>query len=509
MTQQTSPFLEGKFGWALGESNWNLGMDENLLKFSYMFDKNIDGIVSSLPAAVNGQAYFNTTDNRIYFAVGGSYTSTPTPKWFIFTLRTTGIPYQFDGTSLTTNVVNLVDDKIPALVSSFTEIRAIDKVGGPKFVFFPSVGGYYLDASDTTSANNNGMIIVATDGGRWKLLSHTASSAQIYQEFGAVVERSADRFFAGDAAKNNGKNETIQADWLTTYQIAKGRSNGFIQSCQAAILTAQNTDVSNCLVVASKTSNLYDNYNSIGFIGMAVADKTTGTGHAYAGYFEAYREVGVSGGAYAIEVDTINYSSYVAIDPYLQLAGQTIGFQLASGGEYSSVGQFDASAGLNIRKNGAKFGIGLIFGSDSIAGTDGTGTGTGVAIALARGHLQQWYSSTGNKTCSILGDCATPALSLAQSFVDNQVRWRNVAGKNVLQVSAVASSVNFLSLRSSITATPVVVAAGGDDANIDIQLLPQGTGLVSYGTYTASAVAQTGYISVRDAGGTIRRLLVG
>lgn len=100
MTQQTSPFIEGKYGWALGEGNWNLGMDENLLKFSYLFDRNIDGIVSSLPAAVNGTAYFNTTDNRIYFAAGGIYSSTPVPKWFKVTLRSSGQVYQFDGTTL-------------------------------------------------------------------------------------------------------------------------------------------------------------------------------------------------------------------------------------------------------------------------------------------------------------------------------------------------------------------------------------------------------------------------
>lgn len=100
MTQQTSPFLEGKFGWDLGESNWNLGMDENLLKFSYLFDRNIDGIVSSLPVLVNGTAYFNTTDDRIYYAVGGVYYNTPTPKWFVVTDRTTGQAYQFDGSSL-------------------------------------------------------------------------------------------------------------------------------------------------------------------------------------------------------------------------------------------------------------------------------------------------------------------------------------------------------------------------------------------------------------------------
>lgn len=99
MTQKTSPFLDGKYGWDLGESNWNLGMDENLLKFSYMFDKNVDGVVSSLPAAVNGKAYFLTTDNKLYFAVNSLYYSSPTPKWMIFTERSTGNAYQFNGTS--------------------------------------------------------------------------------------------------------------------------------------------------------------------------------------------------------------------------------------------------------------------------------------------------------------------------------------------------------------------------------------------------------------------------
>lgn len=100
MTQQTSPFVEGKYGWSLGESGWNIGMDENLLKFSFLFDRTIDSIVSSLPAAVNGHAYFLTTDSRLYFVVGGLYYSSPTPKWFVVTLKTTGQTYQFNGTAL-------------------------------------------------------------------------------------------------------------------------------------------------------------------------------------------------------------------------------------------------------------------------------------------------------------------------------------------------------------------------------------------------------------------------
>lgn len=100
MAQQQSPWLEGAYGWDFGEGGWNTGMDSNLLKFSFMFDRNIDSIVASLPAIVDGQAHYLTTDNRLYFAVGTTYFSTPVPKWFTVFVRSTGQTHQFDGTSL-------------------------------------------------------------------------------------------------------------------------------------------------------------------------------------------------------------------------------------------------------------------------------------------------------------------------------------------------------------------------------------------------------------------------
>jgi hypothetical protein len=101
MAQQQSPWIEGAYGWNFGEGGWNTGMDSNLLKFSFMFDRNVDSVVASLPAAVNGQAHYLTTDNRLYFAVGTTYFSTPTPKWFEFKDRSTGNTYQFNGTATT------------------------------------------------------------------------------------------------------------------------------------------------------------------------------------------------------------------------------------------------------------------------------------------------------------------------------------------------------------------------------------------------------------------------
>ena len=101
MPQKISPFIEGKYGWNYGESGWNSGMDENLTKFSFLFDRNIDAIVSTLPTnPTNGQAFFLTTDNRMYFRVESNWYSTPTPKWFEFQIRSTGVVYKFDGSSV-------------------------------------------------------------------------------------------------------------------------------------------------------------------------------------------------------------------------------------------------------------------------------------------------------------------------------------------------------------------------------------------------------------------------
>jgi hypothetical protein len=100
MSQQQAPFIETKFGWDVGEGGWNVGMDENILKFSFLFDRNVDGIVTTLPSSpINGQAYFLTTDNRLYFRVNNLWYSTSTPKWFEFKIRLSGDTYRFDGST--------------------------------------------------------------------------------------------------------------------------------------------------------------------------------------------------------------------------------------------------------------------------------------------------------------------------------------------------------------------------------------------------------------------------
>lgn len=177
MAEKTSPFLEAKWGWPYGSNGWNSGADENWLKFSYMFDRNVDGIVSSLPPAVNGQAYFNTTDNRFYFVVDGTYYSSPCPKWFVFVVRSSGETYQFDGSSVTQSATNdqldsrlsYVEEKVEENLGPSTTQPTSREDGTPLRLgdrYFNTVDGLeYLYKSTGWEPNNlDGQLLLTDEG---------------------------------------------------------------------------------------------------------------------------------------------------------------------------------------------------------------------------------------------------------------------------------------------------------------------------------------------------------
>jgi hypothetical protein len=71
------------------------------------------------------------------------------------------------------------------------------------------------------------------------------------------------------------------------------------------------------------------------------------------------------------------------------------------------------------------------------------------------------------------------------------------------------SVVNRLQVAGSVASSAPVLSSVGSDTNIDLALTPKGTGLVRFGTYTANmALTVQGYVEIKDAGGTTRRLAV-
>ena len=69
---------------------------------------------------------------------------------------------------------------------------------------------------------------------------------------------------------------------------------------------------------------------------------------------------------------------------------------------------------------------------------------------------------------------------------------------------------NHVKMFGNAAGTAPVYSVEGADADIDLSLTPKGAGAVRFGTYTVSALLPVaGYITIKDSGGTSRRLLVG
>lgn len=164
-------------------------------------------------------------------------------------------------------------------------------------------------------------------------------------------------------------------------------------------------------------------------------------------------------------------------------------------------------------------------GSDSNVGGFITSKGTG-ALALRSGsggtqlqvahtasavnYVQVTGGTTGNQAViSSQGSDANVGLLLStKGTASLQIR-TNAGAQTQFRVAHTANAVNFASVTGNISGSAPAFSVDGTDTNIDLALTPKGTGLVRFGTLTATAdTAISGYITIKDSGGTTRKLAV-
>jgi len=160
-------------------------------------------------------------------------------------------------------------------------------------------------------------------------------------------------------------------------------------------------------------------------------------------------------------------------------------------------------------------------------GTGGVGIGTapvckldvyaasGYVDARVRSGTNQTYIATDGSNSYFGTYSNIPIIfstnNINRGIISNSGTWSlgNAPGAESLRVTPVASSVNYLNVQGAVTTASPSITAAGSDTNIDITLTPKGTGNVRFGTYTAGILAQAGYITIKDAAGNTRNLLVG
>lgn len=327
---------------------------------------------------------------------------------------------------------------------------------------------------------------------------------------GANIHRMRDRLFVGggvvsSGAKIQGNNET----WLTGDMGAYW----FERGAQTLSLSTYGQFGG---VFASRTSGQdLHNYGTaaIGVVGIANNDRTNGNGLAWGGYFEANRQAMVPAGAgttYGVEVAVKNNNGDVVNGPYNRFpGGATVGVWLAGGGDpsYGGAGANPATAAVVIGKNGSTWNKGIVFDAAGITGTDGA-TGTGVAVSMAKGHVLEWQTPSSAQGATIRSDVTDTTKRTGLLFNNDQM-WATAGGNLIGTIEKGGSTASYLRLISGGGGTPAQIKATSSETDADIYLNPQGSGAVRFGFHTASADAPiAGYIVIKDASGTLRKLAV-
>lgn len=168
-------------------------------------------------------------------------------------------------------------------------------------------------------------------------------------------------------------------------------------------------------------------------------------------------------------------------------------------------------------------------GIDYDAASTGLRIGTtnrfvGVTTQLQRAGVSQVlaldvdYSTTPVNGTQILGGAAGSNPTVQAVGSDTNIGFNFAAkgggtlqflsnGFAALQVFAPASAVNRVRVRGATTGGSPQLLAEGGDTNVNLQLVPKGSGRVQFGSFTSNADAPvTGYIEIIDSAGTIRKL---
>ena len=151
---------------------------------------------------------------------------------------------------------------------------------------------------------------------------------------------------------------------------------------------------------------------------------------------------------------------------------------------------------------------GIIINANAITGTDGV-TGTGIAIDMAKGHVIRWATPLGQNGAGIYSEVNDTARSQTIVFANDQIQFLDNSAGFTAIIGKGSGVANQIRLFSNASGTAPVVRADGTDTNVDLTLEAKGTGNIRFGTRTATADAPiSGYIEIKDAGGTVRKLAV-
>jgi len=239
--------------------------------------------------------------------------------------------------------------------------------------------------------------------------------------------------------------------------------------------------------------------NSVAITGGAIDGTTVGSTTVSAGSFSTLNSSGDTRLGGLSSNQSLQVNNVASAVNYAQIVGAIAGTAPTLSAQGS-----DANIGLVLSGKGTTSTSVVALGGSTVANS-----GFVVSPVASSVNYVQAYGATtgGGPSIFAAGGDANVSLVIQPKGTGRIFFFGN--GGYQAQIISADSSVNYFALTGARTGIPPTLSATGSDANINISLFPKGTGTLQFGTYTAGILAQAGYITITDAGGTSRRLLVG
>jgi hypothetical protein len=219
----------------------------------------------------------------------------------------------------------------------------------------------------------------------------------------------------------------------------------------------------------------------------------------------------------------------VGSTPKIQSLGTNLSFYTPGGEQFRVADTTSAGTSVNFIQTsgniagaaprfvsvGADTNVGIVFSSKGTGDLSFRTNGTNQVqmlvahTASAVNYVQVTGAATGTRpTISAQGSDAT--IGMTYNVKGSTLHaFTNSEGTQFAINATGATIANRLNVAGAAAGQAPTLSASGTDTNIDLTLTPKGTGNVKFGTYTAlMGLVTTGYIEIKDSGGTVRRLAV-
>lgn len=342
-------------------------------------------------------------------------------------------------------------------------------------------------------------------------------TGNFFFDLGARVQRFNDRVFIGTASEADGKSTQTPGvgDWtFQNFKVGGVSAFGYLEQNSQFNVGARNGQLAG--VFASRTSDDPTGFGgAIGVSSVVLNDNSLAPGTSAWGFYgTVVRGAGNPGqSTLGMELDVCNMGPFVSVAPNNLFARSvTANLWIAAGGELAN----QAGGGYTFNKVSCAMAIfanevgypacvydkGIVFGSNAF-------DANGYALNLYVGHQMAWWNAANQQVAGIKTTATTTASGQQIEFTGFGTEIKDMSGNVQFAVSnsVTGGAANYLTIVPALAGASPVIGASGTDTNVDLQLFTQGAGVLKFGTYTGGAPAATGYITIKETNGTVRKLL--